>query len=1053
MRKNFTQKLLTIFAFLSVFAGSTAYAQTFEGDALPPQCTGENPGRIAFSNNCATEIQACPGTSVGTIAGQTPGAPGVRFACAPIMNGAVTSGGGTFSAAGTDSGFTTVGGGGTFITYQWFYRTSPTSNFIPVPVSFRTGVAVNGNAANADSTGTGANYAPSIALTSAPGSLDFVRVRYSGTALVPRGCASVSNIITAFDDRTPPTINNRATVSTDTTVLAPGSACTVSVPLRGGANFGPTATQNQTTGLNVTDNFCTTTPANKFTLRYFRDVTFGSTPPNTATSPNQATNVTGPAFNGTEISNPGSFTTGTTTRVTIMVSDSSGNYDTVGYNITISDTTRPVYTGPTSLTRFTEQGLCTANVTASETRASYSDCQTVSNITFQIFDSTATGPQPSIRVLPISGTTTRTATPTTAAGRGSIGDRTFQSGTYYIVFQGTDPSGNQSGTGGPSGTGARASLDTLILRVIDNQNPTITAPRNDTFNLTTGCTLPLSSLNRTAPAVGSDCNNQATNTTTTDLCTNPATSDNCGVASEQVFGPNDMTRPLGDQTNTDANLRNDFFRIGANTLRYVVTDVNGRTSEATQIIFVRDVTRPQVFCQTNETLNTTGESRVTRQGNSCNYRVTGLTNTFSDNCNVKFVRYTFTTVGSNTPYFDTTVRNTATTTTGSFTVNGPFLIGQTIVKSVAFDTTGLATTGIGQGGALNTTPTANNGSDTCSFIVTLVDTENPTILTCSAGNVTLSAGGSGTLVPSQIGTATDCGPGGATLTLSRTAIAGPGTSSLTFGCGDIGTQTVFLIATDAAGNRTVCQQTVTVRSNITVVVSNAVSSFCSNSGAFTVIPTGGTGPYSFDVIAQNPAGTDPANPANGTSGTFSGLNAGTYTVRVTDASGVCRTDTNIVVASSSKVSTDVAITATLAANSSTTLSSTNTTTRLDVRVSEIGGFNATGFNGAAISFFVFKSELPTGVTLSMTSGSVANNDDWTLTETASEYTFTKRATSVGGTGLNCGQNSTVAVQVTRTGTPQSGPFGITFSLNRVAGEDASLSFNNSFTSRLTVRNP
>jgi hypothetical protein len=217
--------------------------------------------------------------------------------------------------------------------------------------------------------------------------------------------------------------------------------------------------------------------------------------------------------------------------------------------------------------------------------------------------------------------------------------------------------------------------------------------------------------------------------------------------------------------------------------------------------------------------------------------------------------------------------------------------------------------------------------------------------------------------------------------------------------------------------------------------------------------TGGTGPYSFDVIAQNPAGTDPANPANGTSGTFSGLNAGTYTVRVTDASGVCRTDTNIVVASSSKVSTDVAITATLAANSSTTLSSTNTTTRLDVRVSEIGGFNATGFSGAAISFFVFKSELPTGVTLSMTSGSVANNDDWTLTETASEYTFTKRATSVGGTGLNCGQNSTVAVQVTRTGTPQSGPFGITFSLNRVAGEDPSLSFNNSFTSRLTVRNP
>jgi hypothetical protein len=126
---------------------------------------------------------------------------------------------------------------------------------------------------------------------------------------------------------------------------------------------------------------------------------------------------------------------------------------------------------------------------------------------------------------------------------------------------------------------------------------------------------------------------------------------------------------------------------------------------------------------------------------------------------------------------------------------------------------------------------------------------------------------------------------------------------------------------------------------------------------------------------------------------------------------------------------------------------------MDVRVSEIGGFNATGFNGAAISFFVFKSELPTGVTLSLTGGSVANNDDWTMTENATEYTFTKRATSIGGTGLNCGQISTVAVTATRTGTPQSGPFGVTFSLNRVAGEDNSLTFNNSFTSRLNVRNP
>jgi len=41
-----------------------------------------------------------------------------------------------------------------------------------------------------------------------------------------------------------------------------------------------------------------------------------------------------------------------------------------------------------------------------------------------------------------------------------------------------------------------------------------------------------------------------------------------------------------------------------------------------------------------------------------------------------------------------------------------------------------------------------------------------------------------------------------------------------------------------------------------------------------------------------------------------------------------------------------------------------------------------GFNASNVSFFVLKAELPAGIRLSLTGGSVANGDDWTLTETA-----------------------------------------------------------------------
>jgi hypothetical protein len=256
----------------------------------------------------------------------------------------------------------------------------------------------------------------------------------------------------------------------------------------------------------------------------------------------------------------------------------------------------------------------------------------------------------------------------------------------------------------------------------------------------------------------------------------------------------------------------------------------------------------------------------------------------------------------------------------------------------------------------------------------------------------------------------------------------------------MGTNTVLVTATDTAGNSTSQPATVNVVSSIVVTANATGSTFCSGSTAsISTTATGGTGAYSYD-ITSGPSD----NNTGATSGTFTGLTAGTYVVRVTDANGCWSTDT-AVISSSAKATTDVAIVATVASGNSSTLTTTNTSARVDVRVSEIGGQNASN-----VVVNIFKGSLPSGVTVSLTPGGVANNSDWTLTETAFFYTLTKTS-GTGGTGLTCGQNSTVAVNVTRSAGTPAASFAVSFSLGAIAGQSADYEYNDSYSRPFVTR--
>ncbi len=296
----------------------------------------------------------------------------------------------------------------------------------------------------------------------------------------------------------------------------------------------------------------------------------------------------------------------------------------------------------------------------------------------------------------------------------------------------------------------------------------------------------------------------------------PVPADNCGVASMTVSTSNPSVVIVTIGTSSFA-----LFPVGTTTVTYLVTDVNGNTNTCSFTVLVKDTENPIITgCPAN----------IGPLGNDpglCGRTVSWTAPTASDNCPG---------VSLATTHFP-----------GSF-----FAIGTTMVTYTATDAGGLTAT--------------------CTFTVTIEDTEDPAI-TCPADmTVGTDPGSCDAVVSYTAPVGTDNCPGASTSQIAGLA------SGATF---PIGTTTNTFRVTDGAGNSTTCSFDVTVEDDeapsITCPASTTVDT---DPGVCTAVVS-----YSAPVGTDNCPGASTVQTSGLASGSAFPLGTTTNTFRVTDGAG------------------------------------------------------------------------------------------------------------------------------------------------------------------------
>ena len=284
----------------------------------------------------------------------------------------------------------------------------------------------------------------------------------------------------------------------------------------------------------------------------------------------------------------------------------------------------------------------------------------------------------------------------------------------------------------------------------------------------------------------------------------PTATDNCGTPT--------LTNNISGTADASG-----VYSIGTTTVTYTATDNAGNSSTCSFTITVNDTEVPVISCPADIT--------VSMDPGSCSANLNIPNPSSSDNCGVASVVNSF---------------------NGTSDASGIYSAGTTTVVFTVTDNSG--------------------NTATCSFTVTVNDTEAPVFANC----------------PSNINT---CGASVATWTAPTATDNCSVTVTSSHTSGDvfpIGVTTVTYTATDASGNTAVCSFNV-IRNNILTADAGTNKEICiGSSTAMGGAPTasGGDGNYTYtwtpatglnDASAANPI----ANPAATT----------TYTVVVTDGAG------------------------------------------------------------------------------------------------------------------------------------------------------------------------
>ncbi|MEH6764690.1 MAG: BspA family leucine-rich repeat surface protein [Aequorivita antarctica] len=292
----------------------------------------------------------------------------------------------------------------------------------------------------------------------------------------------------------------------------------------------------------------------------------------------------------------------------------------------------------------------------------------------------------------------------------------------------------------------------------------------------------------------------------------PIASDNCGVAT--------VTQTIGDPSGS-------MFPVGATTIEFTATDVNGNTNTCSFIITVIDNEAPVAVCQ-NITI------QLDAAGNA-SIVAADVDGGSTDQCGVVDISIDVDTfdcsnVGDNNAILTVTdVNGNVSTCTAIVTVEdvtapvvacqnitveldpvtGTVTILGTDIDNGSTDACGIASyeldidtfdcSNIGDNTVVLTVTDVNGNTETCTAIVTVEDNTSP-ILVCQDFTIEIGADGTATLNPSDVIASNDDACGILTVAVDITE----------FTCADIGTPiTVQVFSQDNNGNLSTCTATVT----------------------------------------------------------------------------------------------------------------------------------------------------------------------------------------------------------------------------------------------------
>ncbi len=326
--------------------------------------------------------------------------------------------------------------------------------------------------------------------------------------------------------------------------------------------------------------------------------------------------------------------------------------------------------------------------------------------------------------------------------------------------------------------------------------------------------------------------------------------DNCGSVTISI-DPNDGTFDCSD--------------AGVNGVALIVTDQSGNSDTCIANVTVVDGEPPVAICQ-DVTI------QLDQNGNAMIFTA-DINNGSLDNCGIANVSLDKTTfdcseVGPNTVTLTVTdVSGNADTCQATVTVQdnippvanceditvyldqaGIALVNANDIDGGSTDNCGVASVStnvfgfgcgnIGDNPAILTVTDVNGNVDTCTAIVTVLDTIAPTV-TCQDITITLDANGQASIDVPDVLNNTQDNCGAVICTFDTNAV-----SQTDFDCGDIGTVTVTLIATDVNGNIDSCEASVTIVDSVApTAVCQDVTVQVGGNGTVTISPSdvdGGT---------------------------------------------------------------------------------------------------------------------------------------------------------------------------------------------------------------------